>query len=62
MAATVITGHSDIPVAVEAMKVCAAYFIGKPLRDEDLLEAEGKALARGTSIAPGAEAADEKCG
>ena len=34
-----ITGHGDVPMAVEAMKRGAAEFIQKPFRDQDLLDA-----------------------
>lgn len=51
----VITGHGDIPLAVEAMREGAADFIEKPYDDEALLRSIDRAL--GNSKATGA--ADE---
>jgi two-component system, LuxR family, response regulator FixJ len=41
-----ITGHGDVPMAVNAMKSGAADFIQKPFRDQDLLDRIHKALAQ----------------
>ena len=42
----VITGHGDIPLAVEAMKAGVADFLEKPFDDEVLLDAIRRALRR----------------
>ncbi len=39
-----ITGHGDIPMAVQAMKDGAFEFIQKPFRDQDLLDSINHAL------------------
>ncbi len=44
-----ITGHGDIPMAVEAMRRGAFDFIRKPFGDEDLLERIREALERNAS-------------
>jgi FixJ family two-component response regulator len=40
-----ITGHGDVPMAVEAMQHGAADFLQKPFGDQDLLDRVRKALA-----------------
>jgi RNA polymerase sigma factor (sigma-70 family) len=40
-----ITGHGDIPMAVEAMQHGAFDFLQKPFRDQDLLDRIQKAMA-----------------
>jgi FixJ family two-component response regulator len=41
-----ITGHGDIPMAVEAMRQGAFDFLQKPFRDQDLIDRIQRALAR----------------
>ena len=41
-----ITGHGDVPMAVEAMKLGALDFLQKPFRDQDLLDRIQQALVR----------------
>ena len=41
-----VTGHGDVPMAVEAMRQGAFDFIQKPFRDQDLIDCVQKALAR----------------
>ena len=41
-----ITGHGDVPMAVEAMQHGAHDFLQKPFRDEDLIERIRRALAK----------------
>jgi two-component system, LuxR family, response regulator FixJ len=47
----VITGHGDIPLAVEAMKFGAADFFEKPYDDESLVAAVRSALNRHEGVA-----------
>lgn len=41
-----ITGHGDVPMAVQAMQAGAFDFLQKPFRDQDLLDRVAEALAR----------------
>ena len=41
-----ITGHGDVPMAVEAMQRGAMDFLQKPFRDQDLLDRISEALAK----------------
>jgi FixJ family two-component response regulator len=41
-----ITGHGDVPMAVEAMQHGAFDFLQKPFRDQDLIDRVQKAIAR----------------
>ena len=45
-----ITGHGDVPMCAEAMKAGAVDFLTKPVDDEELLGAVGRALARSIEI------------
>ena len=44
-----ITGHADVPMSVQAMKLGAIEFLTKPFRDQDLLDAIQAGLARDTA-------------
>jgi FixJ family two-component response regulator len=41
-----VTGHGDVPMAVEAMRHGAFDFLQKPFRDQDLIDRVQQALAR----------------
>ena len=45
-----MTGHGDIPMAVEAMQHGAFDFLQKPFRDQDLLDRVQRALARDAKL------------
>ncbi|MBX3523390.1 MAG: response regulator [Xanthobacteraceae bacterium] len=53
----VITGHGDIPLAVDAMREGAADFLEKPYNDDALLQSIDRAVA---SMKPAAENDDAK--
>jgi two-component system, LuxR family, response regulator FixJ len=45
-----ITGHGDVPMAVEAMQHGAFDFLQKPFRDQELLDRVQRAIAKDRSI------------
>lgn len=54
-----ITGHGDVPMAVEAMQHGAVDFIQKPFRDQDLLDRINQALDKDRENRAGLLARDE---
>jgi len=53
-----ITGHGDVPMAVEAMQHGAVDFIQKPFRDQDLLDRINQALEKDRENRAGLHARD----
>jgi RNA polymerase sigma factor (sigma-70 family) len=53
-----VTGHGDIPMAVEAMQHGAFDFLQKPFRDQDLIDRVQRALERDAAIRAQLQAAD----
>jgi two-component system response regulator FixJ len=49
----IITGHGDVPLAVEAMKLGAAEFFEKPFQDDQMIAAVRNALEDAKSVTEG---------
>ena len=54
-----ITGHGDIPMAVEAMQNGAFDFLQKPFRDQDLIDRVQRALERDAATRAQLKATDK---
>lgn len=54
----VLTGHGDVPMAVEAMKAGAVDFLQKPCREQTLLDSINRALSIDAAARRSDEAAD----
>ena len=54
----VVTGHGDIPLAVQAMKAGASDFVEKPYSNETILDAVRRALATAPAEVTGASPAE----
>lgn len=59
LSVVIMTGHGDVPMAVEAMKLGAADFVEKPFEDERLIDTIRAALEGGREAANGDAAAAE---
>ncbi len=55
----IMTGHGDVPLAVEAMKLGAADFLEKPFEDEHLIRAIEASLRRHATAAESAAERDD---
>ena len=55
----VLTGHGDVPMAVQAMRNGAVDFIQKPYREQALLDSINAALARDAAARRSTSAADD---
>ena len=55
----IMTGHGDVPLAVDAMKLGAADFVEKPFDDERLIGAIRLALSRKSEVTQTETASDE---
>lgn len=42
----IVTGHADVPMAVERMKAGACDFLSKPFRDQELIDAVTRGMAQ----------------
>ena len=54
-----ITGHGDVPMAVEAMQAGAVDFIQKPFRDQDLIDRINKGLNKDGEMREALRARDD---
>ena len=54
-----ITGHGDVPMAVEAMQKGAVSFLQKPFRDQELLDCIKAALAKDSAQRAASSSLDE---
>jgi FixJ family two-component response regulator len=57
-----LTGYGDVPTSVQAMKAGAVDFLTKPVDEDELLEAIGRALARDVQIRQGRAEQEELAG